>query len=135
MAIALLTSRGNRWLYLVGRLKPETTLAQARARFDLLTRDMQAAHPEEWLSKNESGRTRVSAITVLPESETRIHPDTQSAAYGVFGSGLRHRESRAADRVHQSREHVAGASRNTTKRDGGATCDRRQSLRGSCDSY
>src|SRR5690349_10095872 len=79
-----LTSRGNRWMILVGRLKPETTLAQARARFDLLTRDMQAAHPEEWLSKNEAGRTRVSAITVLPESETRIHPGTQSAAYAVL---------------------------------------------------
>jgi macrolide transport system ATP-binding/permease protein len=81
----ILTSRGNRGLYLVGRLKPDTTLAQARARFDLITRDMQAAYPEEWLSKSESGRTRVSAITVLPESETRLHPDLQSAAYGVFG--------------------------------------------------
>lgn len=79
----MLTSRGNRWMILVGRLQPETTLAQARARFDLLTRDMQAAHPEEWLSKNEAGRTRVSAITVLPESETRIHPGTQSAAYAI----------------------------------------------------
>jgi len=81
----MITSRGNRWLILVGRLKPEATLAQARARFDLLTRDMQAAHPEEWLSKNESGRVRVSAITVLPESETRIHPGASAAAYGVFG--------------------------------------------------
>src|SRR5215212_5064883 len=59
-----LTSRGERWLMLVGRLKPETTLGQARARFDLLTRDMQAAHPEEWLHKRESGGVRVSAITV-----------------------------------------------------------------------
>ena len=81
----ILSSRGNRWLFLVGRLKPETTLAQARARFDLLTRDMQAAHPEEWLSKNESGRVRVSAITVLPESETRVHPGAQSAVYAVVG--------------------------------------------------
>ena len=80
----VLTSRGNRWMILVGRLKSDTTLAQARARFDLLTRDMQAAHPEEWLSKNEAGRTRVSAITVLPESETRIHPGAQSAAYAVI---------------------------------------------------
>jgi predicted permease len=81
-----LTSRGNRWMILVGRLKPETTLAQARARFDLLTRDMQAAHPEEWLSKHDStGRVRVSTITVLPESETRIHPGMQSAAYAVAG--------------------------------------------------
>ena len=80
----VLTSRGNRWMILVGRLKSDTTLAQARGRFDLLTRDMQAAHPEEWLSKNEAGRTRVSAITVLPESETRIHPGAQSAAYAVI---------------------------------------------------
>jgi putative ABC transport system permease protein len=80
-----LTSRGNRWMILVGRLKPETTLAQARARFDLLTRDMQAAHPDEWLQKQESGRTRVSAITVLPESETRIHPGMYSAVYAVIG--------------------------------------------------
>ena len=79
-----LTSRGNRGLFLVGRVKPDTTLAQARARFDLITRDMQAAYPEEWLSKSESGRTRVSAITVLPESDTRLPPDMQSAAYGVF---------------------------------------------------
>ncbi|HSE17072.1 MAG TPA: ABC transporter permease [Pyrinomonadaceae bacterium] len=81
----MLTSRGNRWMILVGRLKPETTLARARARFDLLTRDMQAAHPEEWLSKNQAGRVRVSAITVLPESETRIHPGAQAAAYAVAG--------------------------------------------------
>ncbi|HKG60269.1 MAG TPA: ABC transporter permease [Pyrinomonadaceae bacterium] len=81
----MLTSRGNRWMILVGRLKAEATLARARARFDLLTRDMQAAHPEEWLSKNESGRVRVSAITVLPESETRIHPGASAAAYAVFG--------------------------------------------------
>ncbi len=80
----MLTSRQNRGMLLVGRLKPEATLAQARARFDLITRDMQAAHPEEWLWKNEAGRTRVSTINVLPESETRIHPSMQSVAYGVF---------------------------------------------------
>lgn len=81
----LLTSRGNRWLNLVGRLKPETTIEQARARFDLLTRDMQAAHPEEWMDKQEStGAVRELFVTVLPESETRIHPGLQSAAYGIF---------------------------------------------------
>src|SRR6185369_17100013 len=80
----ILASRGNGWLSLVGRLKPDATLAHARARFDLITRDMQAAYPEEWLPKNESGGTRVSAITVLPESETHLPPDMQSAAYGVF---------------------------------------------------
>lgn len=84
---ARITSRSSRWLILVGRLKPETTLAQARARFDLLTRDMRAAHPEEWMSKREStGAVRELSITVLPESETRIHPDAQTAAYAVAAS-------------------------------------------------
>lgn len=81
----LLASRGNRAFKLVGRLKPEATIEQARARFDLLTRDMQAAHPEEWMSKNEStGKVRESSITVLPESETRVPPDVYAAAWGVF---------------------------------------------------
>lgn len=79
-------TRDNRGLVLVGRLKPETTLVQARARFDLLTRDMQAAYPEEWMEKNDSsGQVRAKAISVLPESETRIHPSAHSAAYAVFG--------------------------------------------------
>lgn len=80
-----LMGRESRWLTLVGRLKPETTLAQVRARFDLLARDMQAAHPEEWLSKTESGRERTFSITVLPESETRIRPDMAPAAYAAVG--------------------------------------------------
>ena len=46
---------------------------------------MQAAHPEEWMSKREStGAVRELSITVLPESETRIHPGAQSAAYAVL---------------------------------------------------
>jgi predicted permease len=78
-------SRGNRGLRMVGRLKPETTIEQARARFDLLTQEMRAAHPEEWLSKHEStGRVRESTISVLSESETRIPPDMHSAAWGVI---------------------------------------------------
>ena len=79
-------TRDDRGLVLIGRLKPETTLTQARARFDLLTRDMQTAHPEEWMDKKDStGRVSPKAISVLPESETRIHPSAQSAAYAVFG--------------------------------------------------
>ncbi len=77
-------THSSRWLTLVGRLKPETTLAQVRARFDLLTRDMQAAHPEEWNKKSEStGAERPLFVSVLPESETRIHPQMQSAAYAL----------------------------------------------------
>ena len=74
----VLTSRGNRWLTFIGRLKPAVTIAQARARFDLLTQEMRAAHPEEW-------RTRQRELTayVLPESETRIHPQAREAAYAL----------------------------------------------------
>jgi macrolide transport system ATP-binding/permease protein len=80
----LVQGRGSRWLTLVGRLKPDTTLAQARARFELLARDMRAAHPEEWMRKKEStGAVRALSVTVLPESETRIHPGAAAAVYGV----------------------------------------------------
>ena len=83
----IVTSRGNRWVILVGRLKPEATLAHARARFDLLTREMQAAHPEEWMEKSDGNRgraDRISSIAVLAESETRVHPGAQSMVYGVI---------------------------------------------------
>ena len=78
----LVTSRGNKWLILVGRLKPGATIEQARARFDLLSKDMQAAHPREWI--REKGKTRREQyVSVLAESETRIHPQMREAAYAV----------------------------------------------------
>jgi macrolide transport system ATP-binding/permease protein len=78
-------SRGNRGLRMIGRLKPDTTIEQARARFDLLTQEMRAAHPEEWMSKHHgTGKVRESFITVLSESETRVPPDMQSAVWGIF---------------------------------------------------
>jgi predicted permease len=83
---ALLTSRGNRWVTLIGRLKPNTTIDQARARFELLTREMQEAYPEEWLQKRaEAGKGRVSFVNILPESQTRIPPDMYTAAYAFIG--------------------------------------------------
>jgi predicted permease len=78
----LLTSRGSRWLTLIGRLKPDTTIEQARARFDLLTKEMQAAYPDEW-SQRKGNSVRELFISVLPESETRIHPQSSLEAYAV----------------------------------------------------
>lgn len=72
----ILTSRGNRWLTLAGRLKPGTTIAQARARFDLLTQEMREAHPEEWREPN-----RELSVSVLSESETRVHPQAREMVY------------------------------------------------------
>jgi putative ABC transport system permease protein len=82
----MLTHRGNRWVVLIGRLKTNLTVDQARARFDLLTREMQAAHPEEWRARQEStGRVRELFVTVLGESQTRIHPQMQESAYALVG--------------------------------------------------
>src|SRR5688572_5821384 len=80
--IALLNSRGNRWLFAVGRLNAGATLEQARARFDLISRQLQDAYPERWREKRqESNEVRELFVTVLPESETRIPPDMHSSVY------------------------------------------------------
>ncbi len=82
---ALLDSRGNSWLFIVGRLKPEATLEQARARFDLISSQLREAYPESWRQKRvESGETREKSVSILPESETRILPPARAAAYAFI---------------------------------------------------
>ncbi|HEX7318026.1 MAG TPA: ABC transporter permease [Pyrinomonadaceae bacterium] len=83
--IARLNSRGNSWLFMVGRLRPGATLEQARARFDLLSRQLREAYPEHWREKRD-GSNEVSEkfVTVLPESETRIHPQAHSSVYAAI---------------------------------------------------
>lgn len=80
--LARLNSRDSSWLAMVGRLRPEATLEQARARFDLISRQLQDAFPEHWREKREgSNEVRTKFVTVLPESETRIHPSAHSSVY------------------------------------------------------
>jgi predicted permease len=69
----MLSHRGSKWVTLVGRLKPGISIDQARARFDLLTRAMQAEHPDEWLERRADGE-RETVLTLLPETDTRVHP-------------------------------------------------------------
>jgi hypothetical protein len=69
---------------MVGRLAPEATLDQARATFDLVSRQLQDAFPEHWRFKHEeTNELRERFVTVLPESETRIHPGMHSAVYAA----------------------------------------------------
>ena len=78
-------SRGNRSLFLVGRLTPEATLEQARARFDVVSLQLRNAYPEDWLEKREgTNEVRAMSVTVLPESDTRIHPDVQTSVYAAI---------------------------------------------------
>ena len=80
-----LTSRGNKWVTLVGRLKPGTTLDQARSRFALLSKAMQAEYPAEWLERREErgGEGRENFVSLVPEKEGRLPPGMRVAAYGV----------------------------------------------------
>jgi macrolide transport system ATP-binding/permease protein len=81
-SMAAINSRGNSWLFAVGRLRPGATLAQARVRFDLISRQLQDAYPRDWREKRDGSKEiQPKFVTVLPESETRIHPDVHSAVY------------------------------------------------------
>ena len=77
---ARLTSRLSRWATLIGRLKPDATIEQARARFDLITKEMQAAYPEEWREQRGSSM-REYFVSVVPENETRVHPQMTVEVY------------------------------------------------------
>jgi len=79
-----LLTRRSRWLVSIGRLKPNVSLAQARARFEVFSRELQAAHPEEWSSvRPETGRVRELFVTVFSERETRLPPGMLEGAYGA----------------------------------------------------
>jgi predicted permease len=76
-------TRLSRWLTLVGRLQPGVTIEQARARFDVLSGEMQANYPKEWRSTEAPGYVRELFVSVLPERDTRLHPGMVSAAYAI----------------------------------------------------
>ena len=83
---ALLASRGSKWLVLIGRLKPDTTVEQARARFDLLSREMQTSHADEWRPRHsETGAVRELFVSVVRERDSRIHPGIRGEAYALAG--------------------------------------------------
>ncbi len=79
---ARLNNRGAKWVTMVGRLKPDVTIEQARARFDLLSKEMQAAYPDEWTDKEDNSVSEYF-VSVLSESQTRVHPQMREAAYAV----------------------------------------------------
>ena len=79
-----LLTRRSRWLVGIGRLKPGVSLEQARARFEVVSRELQAAQPEEWsVVRPETGRLRELFVTVFSERETRLPPGMLEGAYGA----------------------------------------------------
>ena len=76
--------RGQRWLFLTGRLKPGVTTAQARANLTRVMTDLEQANPQ-----TNKHRT----LTVVPASSVRIHPEldaslTPGAAALMIAVGL-----------------------------------------------
>jgi predicted permease len=80
----MVASGGSRWLAMIGRLKPDVTIERVKARFDVMSREMQAAHPEEWRSMRvETGAVRELFVSVVTEAEGRIPPEMHGGAYAV----------------------------------------------------
>lgn len=78
----LVSSRGSRWVTMVGRLRPGTTIEEARRQFDLLSLTMQEEHPNEWRKQQERG-VRELFITVMPERQSRVPPTLRAPVWAV----------------------------------------------------
>ncbi len=70
--------RGGGQYFVIARLQPGVSFGQARAALDVLTRRLQAAYP----ATNQGVK-----LTVLPESEGRVHPLARGGTLG-FSSVL-----------------------------------------------
>ncbi|MBM3790597.1 MAG: ABC transporter permease [Acidobacteria bacterium] len=61
-----LDRRGQRWMFVKGRLREGATPEQAQANLSVLMRGLQAAYPQT---------NKARSVSVLPTSEVRIHPE------------------------------------------------------------
>ncbi len=75
-----ITQRGSRSLFLVGRLKPGVTIAQAQARFDVIARRLHQAYPQNWTNVRRAPRR----LTVLSEADARVFPEIRGPLVGFF---------------------------------------------------
>lgn len=76
-----LQERDSRWLGMVGRLEPGTTLQVVRTELESLGRQLHRAHPEAWTDVRERPRQ----VTVLSEAAARVPPNMRTAALGFAG--------------------------------------------------
>jgi predicted permease len=79
-----LTSRGSRWVTVIGRLAPGRSIAQARSQVELVTAQVKVAHPDEWHREASDGVHELHA-RVLSEWETRVHPGMRTDAFALAG--------------------------------------------------
>ncbi len=65
-----LTERGNRGMFVMGRLKPGVTVTQAQAEFNNLAAQLYKEWPQQWENIRRQGRS----VSLVPESEARVMP-------------------------------------------------------------
>src|SRR5205823_14589030 len=69
-----LTRRGDRWMFLRGRLKPGKTVAEARANFELLMSRLASEYPAT------NGNRK---ITVRATNDVHFHPSADATLFAV----------------------------------------------------
>jgi predicted permease len=75
------TRRGDRGMFIIGRLASGATLATAQSGFDVIARRLHDAYPRYW--SDVHGESRV--ITLVSERESRVLPQLRGAVVGFFG--------------------------------------------------
>jgi predicted permease len=73
--------RGDRGMFVIGRLAPGAALATAQASFDAIARRLHDAYPDYW--SDVHGKSRV--VTLVPERNSRVLPQIRGAVIGFFG--------------------------------------------------
>jgi predicted permease len=66
--------RGNNYLNIIARLRPDVSLAQANARMTALVGELRAEHPSEYVNRG---------IHLVPQSRSGIHPAMRTAQIGL----------------------------------------------------
>ena len=75
-----LTNRGNRGIFLIGRLAPRADIAGAQARFDSLAAELHRAYPQNWTDVQQRSRR----ITVVSEAGGRVFPEVRGPVLGFM---------------------------------------------------
>jgi predicted permease len=66
----MFTNRGDRGLFLLGRLRDGVTPAEAQSQLDVVAARLHRAYEERWIDRTGSARV----VTVLPERDARLFP-------------------------------------------------------------
>ena len=109
--------RGQRWLFVKGRLADGRTIEEARAQVETVFARLRAEHPQT----NEKVKP-----ALMPADSIRFHPMLDGYVRAASGVLLAAVGAGADDRLRERRQHAAGARRRPAPGDGGAGGDRRQ---------